>query len=237
MNIHLRGMNTASTVRPSVKSAFPSDRAVRTLVLCDDAWHPANLVKSGLRALQEARFAFEFIGNNAQWSPEVISQFPLVIVAKANHLCPPGETAGITQETQSVFCNFVRQGGGLLVIHGGFAGCRQLSEMQRVLGGQFLGHPDQRPVTFEPEPGHLLTVGISAFTAPDEHYQVSLEADDADIFLRTHSEGGVQPAGWTRREGRGRVCVLTPGHDRDVWLHPKFLQLLRNGLGWLARFH
>jgi type 1 glutamine amidotransferase len=47
----------------------------------------------------------------------------------------------------------------------------------------------------------------------------------------------VQPAGWTRAEGAGRVCVLTPGHNLEVWLHPEFQKLLLNACRWTAKLN
>jgi len=55
-----------------------------------------------------------------------------------------------------------------------------------------------------------------------------------DLFLTTVSEHGTQPGGWTRAEGTGRVCVLTPGHTVEAFTQPGFLQLLRNALAWCA---
>ena len=60
------------------------------------------------------------------------------------------------------------------------------------------------------------------------------EFDDpeADLFLTTRSEHGAQPGGWTRLEGDGRVCVLTPGHNVEVWLEPNYQVLIANALRW-----
>jgi type 1 glutamine amidotransferase len=69
----------------------------------------------------------------------------------------------------------------------------------------------------------------------DEHYFMAMNDSRADIFLQSHSEHGVQPAGWTRTHGAGRVCVLTPGHSEEVWLHPSFQKLLSNALHWTAQ--
>ena len=58
----------------------------RTLVLCDDQWHPAADVQRGFGALADSRFAFEYVADGGQWSPEQLQDFPLVVVAKANHI-------------------------------------------------------------------------------------------------------------------------------------------------------
>jgi type 1 glutamine amidotransferase len=64
-----------------------------------------------------------------------------------------------------------------------------------------------------------------------------MEVDDpqADHFLTTVSEHGSQPGGWTRTEGAGRVCVLCPGHNVEVWLHSAYQVLLGNALRWCGR--
>ena len=183
-----------------------------------------------------SRFAFEFVTHGSKWSPAMMKEFPLVVVAKANHLCAAEQTPWLTADSQSAFPDFVRQGGGLFVVHGG-ACYGDLPEMRAVTGGAFLRHPDQCPVTLEPKSRHPLTEGVTPFTLKDEHYMMSLDATDADLFLHTRSEHGVQPAGWTRNEGSGRVCVLTPGHNLEVWLHPSYQALLHNALHWAAKMN
>jgi type 1 glutamine amidotransferase len=209
---------------------------LRTLVLCDDAWHPAKVVQRGLNALADSRFVFEFSTHGSQWLPAMMHKFPLVIVAKANHRCATDQHPWLTADSQSAFKNFVRQGGGLLLFHAGTC-YKDLPEMRDVTGGAFVSHPDQCPVTIEPKPDHPLTAGVNSFIERDEHYFMTLEDANADVFLHARSRHGVQPAGWTRSEGDGRVCVLTPGHNVEVSLHPEFQKLLRNGLNWLAKLN
>lgn len=73
--------------------------------------------------------------------------------------------------------------------------------------------------------------GATSFTAMDEHYQMDAN-DDIDIFLYSTSPLSKQAAGWTRKQGKGKVCVLTPGHTLDVWNHECFKTLLINCLNW-----
>ena len=207
-----------------------------TLVLCDDAWHPAAVIQRGLAALADARFNFEFVTHGAQWSATMMNEFPLVVVVKANHLCAMDQTPWLTLKTQSAFREFVQRGGGLLLLHAGTC-YKDLPEMRGVTGGTFLSHPEQSPVTIEPKAGHPITDGVEKFTMQDEHYVMTLDDAAADVFLHSRSEHGVQPSGWTRSEGFGRVCVLTPGHNIEVWLHPSFQKLLLNTLRWVAKLN
>ncbi len=210
-------------------------RKLRTLVLCDDAWHPAEVVRPGLNALAHSRFDFEFLTSGAKWSPTLMKQFPVVVMAKANHVCATDQTPWLTADQGMAFPEFIQGGGGLLVVHGGTAGYKTLLPMRQSLGGGFLRHPEECQVTVEPKSDHPVAAGVNQFTVTDEHYFMELDAEDAEVFLETRSEHGVQPAGWTRTDGAGRVCVLTPGHNVDVWLHPEFQKLLRNGLDWVGK--
>jgi type 1 glutamine amidotransferase len=69
----------------------------------------------------------------------------------------------------------------------------------------------------------------------DEHYMMDQDDAGAEVFLTTTSEHGTQPGGWLRADGDGRVCVLTPGHNVEVWLHPSYQTLIQNVLHWCAR--
>jgi type 1 glutamine amidotransferase len=130
---------------------------------------------------------------------------------------------------------YVRQGNGLLVLHSGSAGYQETPILRSLLGGVFLHHPPQGPVTVEPKPGHPLATGSAAFTLTDEYYFMACDDPQVDVFLTTTSKHGTQPGGWTRRDGQGRVCMLTPGHNLEVWLHPSYQALLRNALEWCSQ--
>ena len=43
---------------------------MRILALCDDIWHPAQVVQDGLLGLEKHGFEFDFISNAREWSSE-----------------------------------------------------------------------------------------------------------------------------------------------------------------------
>ncbi len=65
---------------------------------------------------------------------------------------------------------------------------------------------------------------------------IDLVADDADVFLESVSDtpAGTQPAGYTRLIGKGRLCVLTPGHTLSALSNPEYLKMIANALRWCA---
>ncbi len=205
-----------------------------TLVLCDDTWHPAALIQQGLSGLEAQGFQFDWLEDARQYSAAQIAALrsALVVLAKSNNASSGDETPWMTDEMQAAFGAYVRRGNGLLAIHSGTAGYLETPLLRNLLGGVFTHHPEPCPVHFEPLDGHPLTAGVAAFGAQDEHYFMAMSDPQADVFLMSRSAHGQQPAGWRRREGQGRVAVLTPGHTPEVWQHPSFQTLLLNCLQW-----
>lgn len=208
---------------------------MQILVLCDDYWHPARVPRAGLEALTGSGFTFDWIENAAEWSAERMARSPLTILTKSNNISSADQNGWMTDAIQAAFVDYVQRGSGLLAIHSGIAGWTEMPALRGLLGGVFDHHPEQCPVTVAPRAGHPLTAGCAAFTLKDEHYFMTLDDAQADVFLTTESEHGPQPGGWRRSQGAGRVGVLTPGHNVDVWLHPSFQAVLVNTINWCGR--
>jgi type 1 glutamine amidotransferase len=207
-----------------------------TLVLCDDTWHPAATVRRGLAAFA-GDFSFEFLEDGAVWSAERMNDFPVTVLAKANITSSKIERPWLTAETAAAFPDYVRRGNGLLVVHAGSSRYEELPAMNALLGGAFVRHPAPCAVTLEPAKPHPMMEGVKTLTVHDEHYFMAMSGVPVDAFLLSRSEHGEQPAGWTRPEGAGRVCVLTPGHSVEVWMHPSFQKLLFNALCWTSKLN
>jgi uncharacterized protein len=213
----------------------PADggESMRILVIADDYWHPAKVARAGLDLMQE--HVFKYVEDAADWSAEAMGQYPLTVFAKSNNATAENREPWMTPEVEAAFVAYVRAGGGLLAVHSGTAGYADTPTLRALLGGVFEQHPKQCPVTFIPRAGHPLCQGVEQFTLVDEHYHMIVDDPAVDIFATTRSEHGDQPGGWTRSEGEGRVCVVTPGHNVEIWQHPSFQALLRNCLAWCAQ--
>lgn len=205
--------------------------ATQVLVLCDDKHHPAHIVRGGLAALGEEDFQFTIIEDGREWSAARMGEFPLVLLAKANNISAVEHAPWVTPEVEEAFAEYVRQGGKLMVVHSGTV-VADLPTLRRVIGGTFIKHPPQCDVTVTPQGEHPITLNVEPFTVRDEHYFMEVDDLEAHHFLMTTSEHGAQSGGWLREDGETRVCVLTPGHNAEVWLHQEFQTLLRNGLHW-----
>ncbi len=207
---------------------------MKILVLCDDHWHPARTSRNGLAPLASAGYQFDFVEDVSGWSTAQMDEYPVVLLTKSNNTSAADDTPWLNPTIEQAFADYVRQGGGLLVVHSGTVGYKDMAILRPLIGGVFDHHPKQCPVTVTPSVDHPINVDVEPFTQQDEHYMMLYDADPDAVFLTSSSEHGSQPAGWTRQEGQGRVCVLTPGHNVEVWLQPSFQTLLRNALTWCA---
>lgn len=208
---------------------------MQVMVLCDDHWHPARVPREGLGGLKGIEFKFDWIENAQDWSAKRMDEYPLVILTKSNHVSSSDKTGWMTEAVQTAFKDYVSKGSGLLAIHSGTADYEEKPVLRGLLGGVFSHHPDQCSVSVLPKVGHQLSAGSEPFTLQDEHYFMHFDDPQAEVFMITKSEHGEQPGAWTRTEGAGRVAVLTPGHNLEVWLHPSFQALLRNTLLWCGK--
>jgi len=208
---------------------------MRVLVFCGDLHHPAATARAGLAPLARD-FSFDWVAEDAApgW-PARMRDYAAVLFAKSNARARPDAPSWLAGGNEGIFADFVAAGGGLVAVHSGTAGYLDVPPIRKLLGGVFLNHPPPCAVAVEPVAGHPLAAGVQQpFVVHDEHYQVALDDPEAAVFLHTRSEHGVQPAGWTRTVGRGKVCVLTPGHFPEVWLHASFQRLLGSALRWAS---
>jgi type 1 glutamine amidotransferase len=208
---------------------------MKILVICGDYWHPVEIPGKGLEAVKEIGMKYDWITNARNWSSERMAAYPLVILTKSNNVSTADQTNWMDESVQSDFLEYVRKGNGLLAIHSGTADYGQAPVLRNLLGGVFSHHPEQCLVTMNPIAGHPLSIGSESFSAKDEHYFMTMDDPKADVFMTTLSEHGQQPGAWRRAEGDGRVAVLTPGHNLEVWLHPSFQTMLLNAMRWCGK--
>lgn len=214
----------------------------KILVICDDVWHPAEVIEMGMKPLAGADYQFEFVKTAKDiLTPEMIESYPLIICCKSNNVTSgnpePWFENTVTEVMGGEFRSYVERGGAFLALHSGnvFMGDGDgVKEYTEFVGNRFLGHPLRCEVMLKKGKEHPVMCGVDAqFSIRDEHYQMEILAEDADIFLMSVSEtGGTQTAGYTRTIGAGRLCVLTPGHTLSVWQNKQFQRIFLNAVAW-----
>lgn len=214
----------------------------RILVLCDDVWHPAEVIEKGMMPLEGDDYRFEFVKTAKDiLTPEMIEEYPLIICCKSNSVTSgnpaPWFENTVTEVMGGEFRSYVERGGAFLSVHSGnvFTGDGDgVREYTEFVGNRFLSHPLRCEVLLKKAKEHPIMCGVDEqFFVRDEHYQMEILAEDADIFLTSVSDtGGLQTAGYTREMGEGRLCVLTPGHTLSVWQNKQFQRIFLNAVAW-----
>lgn len=204
-------------------------------VICGDRYHPADVVMQGLNAIDTGGIPWEFVLDTVSWPREQIQRYGVVVLSKGNAKSPTDYEAWLTPEVQQDFVDFVERGGGLLLIHSGTVGYKNEPILRNLVGGGFASHPAPCPVQVDfTDTDALPGLHPQSFTVHDEHYIMEMYHDDMKVFATSTSPHSTQPAGWTREQGKGRVCVLTPGHFAEVWLQPDYQHTIERAFRWCA---
>ena len=224
---------------------------MRVLLICDDYWHPGQVPTDGVAPLTQFGFQFDTITNANDFSPDTLRQYSVVILSKCDEVSHTDRQSWKTEVIQKAFIGYVESGGGLLAVHSGTVCGKNTEALDKLIGCRFISHPNACPVTVQPVKPHPVTDGVNMFCETDEHYRIDLLASDADVLLASYSPpqgeeskyqedpynntpAAICPAGYVRHKGKGRICVLTPGHYLAVWHNPQFQKLLANALRWTS---
>ena len=214
---------------------------MKVLILCDDIWHPGEVLKRGLKPLEKEDFDLDFVSSPKDILTDAfLRRYDVIVNARGNSHSAANSGApwfepGVTAVMPEDFRRYVEEGHGFLALHAGNTS-RRPHAMADFIGNDFIKHPPQCAVTVRPVKEHPVTAGVEPFTVRDEHYMIDVFAPDAEVILTSASdtEAGTQTAGYVRQMGRGRFCSLTPGHNLAVYENENFLKLLKQALRWCA---
>lgn len=224
---------------------------IHILVICDDLWHPAEVIETGMADLESEICHFEYMRNpEMMLTPEIMSRYPVIINCKGNCVNSANHTpwfnAGVTEAGPKEFKDYIISGGNLISIHAGNSFCEQYisrkeecfvepcKEFVQLLGNRFIGHPPRCKVDVHVTyPEHPIMDGVKNFSVRDEHYQIELLDKNVKILFQTKSEnGGKQTGGYVKHMGKGRICVITLGHTLQVWRNKSFRRIITNAIVW-----
>ena len=217
---------------------------MKILVIAGDYWHPLEVVKRGIERmdLDPEKYEFDFVEDAKDIvTLDLLEEQDLVIFAKSNVIGEWNQTPMFEEGNAALsvadYRSWVEKGGAMLSVHAGNTGSLEKTpEWCDFVGNCFITHPARCDVRVYSAADHPITKDVEAFTEIDEHYELGSIAEDADVFLKSDSEeGGTQIAGYTRRIGQGKLCVLTPGHTMNVWKNKEFIKLFVNAIDWCVK--
>jgi uncharacterized protein len=154
-------------------------------------------------------------------------------------------------QLESNIQSFVKNGGGLMVLHGGNTTFNNSWEFSRLLGASFDYHPPQQAFQVKLEdPKHPLVQAfpLDGFNHIDEPYfyknayekgdfKPLLYFDNADIKNQRKGQeltNGKTYVAWIRPEGKGKVMYASPSHNAHSFENPQLLQFYLDGMQYVA---
>ncbi len=198
---------------------------MRVLVIAGDYYHPAEVVEDGISSIKDVEFT-------VTQTKDEFKKYDVVMLCKSNRISAEDAGTYMDGAFEEELSEWVHQGGGLLTVHAGTTAPKTAGKLLQLIGSKFNHHPEECEVHCVPVAEHTMVQGIKEFAVKDEHYFLDIEATDISVFLQSVSENGTQIAGYTRCMGKGRVAVLTPGHNTAVWHEPGMQELLYRSIFW-----
>ena len=151
------------------------------------------------------------------------------------------------EATEKAFLDFVRNGGGFLVIHAAACTFQEWPEFQKVIGLTWQADKTSHThyCTFKvavKDTKHPIVQGLGDFYTTDELYQnmVCMTDNPFDVVFDAYSAKSVngteknEPMLITMEYGKGRAVNLMLGHDARAMGNVGFQTLLLRGTEWAA---
>ncbi len=144
--------------------------------------------------------------------------------------------------------SYVKNGGGLIALHGGITNFNYNDEFSAMLGGSFHFHPRAQQITLNPvDNQHPLLKCFEGkpFVHKDEPYLFNrayehmnfrplLEMDMSKLEQKDKRLEKLPPmrryAAWIKRHGKGHVFYCSPSHFPASFDHPALLQFMLGGI-------
>jgi type 1 glutamine amidotransferase len=139
---------------------------------------------------------------------------------------------------------YVKKGGGLMVVHGGIVMQNNSMPFSEMVGGSFDYHPVQQEITLElAEPNHPLLKAFNgeAFVHIDEPYLFNKAYAKKDfrplLYMDTSKltqkkkaiDEQIKYVSWIKKHGKGRVFYVSPSHNAQSYEDSRLLKFYLDG--------
>jgi type 1 glutamine amidotransferase len=222
-----------------------------------------------IKIISEKAEVFEVTGSkDITWfEAENLAQFDAVVL---NNTCSKGDHRNLfwdklretsdadsatlmakALELEGNISSYVKNGGGLLLIHGAITTQNNSAEFSRLIGGSFDYHPKQQKFQVRlADSSHPLVQAfpVEGFSHVDEPYFYKNAYSNLDFtpllyFSNVEIEGqrkgqelkeGKTYVSWIRSEEKGRVMYISPSHNAQSFDNPQLLRFYLDGLQYVA---
>jgi scyllo-inositol 2-dehydrogenase (NADP+) len=201
-----------------------SDRIPVALLLAGNQHDYLHMARPLLRALEATH----------QFTVEVVTDgedLPLrgakVLLAATDHALRSGQALQLT--------DFVRSGGGLVLLHGTLATWAEGGDLSELAGWAPTGPGPLTELVVRPDPSNPLTLRLGAeLKVHDELYFSEGPPADASVLMRASWRFTDQVVAYERRVGEGHFVHIGLGHDPSTYELEGFQKLVQRTLMFVA---
>ncbi|SLK35101.1 Trehalose utilisation [Mycobacteroides abscessus subsp. abscessus] len=212
------------------------------LAIVGDYYHPR---EAALQSLEEALSPYLSNGEiqletceHGELLEKLAEKPDVVILFSENRMNPTDDKVNtwMTEEIANAITQYVESGGGWLAWHSGLSSYGIDSKYTQMLKGYFEYHPDQHQLVryTNTTDNDILSADVT-LDLLDEHYFVHCDIENTTVFLQSYSIDGQSIAGWYHSYENGKVCCLTPTHNKEGLVDPAFKELLKKCVVWASR--
>lgn len=180
----------------------------------------ARLARPLLRALESMhRFDIEVVTETSNLEPGPAR----VLLAASDHPLSTGQASRLAE--------FVRRGGGLVLLHGTLAAWAQSGQLGEVAGWASSGPGPLTELVIRPNPDHPVTARLgSELKVRDELYLSEGPPADASVLMRASWRFTDQVAAYERRVGEGCFVYVGLGHELSTFEKDPFQRFICRSL-------
>jgi type 1 glutamine amidotransferase len=152
-------------------------------------------------------------------------------------------------ELESNLISYVKNGGGLMVVHGAIVMQNNSMPFSEMVGGSFDYHPPQQEVTLElAEPDHPLVKAFEgkSFVHIDEPYLFNKAYEKKNfrplLYMDTDKltnkskpiDEKIKYVSWIKKHGEGRVFYVSPSHNAQSFEDARMLKFYLDGAQYVT---
>ncbi len=197
-----------------------TDRVAVRVLLAGDEHDYSRMARPLLRALDALhRFETDVVHETSQLEPGSAR----VLLAASDHQLSPGQAARIAE--------FVRRGGGLVLLHGTLAAWAQQDQLGELARWAPAGPSPLTELVIRADPDHPVTARLgSELRLRDEVHLSEGPPADASVLMRASWRFTEQVVAYERRAGEGRFVYLGLGHEPSTYEDERFQRLISRSL-------
>lgn len=160
-----------------------------------------------------------------------------------------GEIKNKAPDYEANMMNYVKKGGGLMILHGAITVQNNSMPFSKMTGGSFDYHPKQQVIHLqETDKNHPLVKafkgkGLTHFDEPyffknayyDYNFRPLLYMEVEKLEgLKKEVKEKIVYVSWIKRHGKGRVFYSSPSHNAHSMENPGLLQFFLDGLQYVV---